>query len=104
MARQLRIEGLVDLQRLFLAAVARQPRAVGFDDAQRRAVELLGAVEALAGLLLGACEIEDQAGVQVLEQRVPLGALPLVDRLDGALGVRRTAARPTARRRGGGSG
>src|SRR5256885_8420741 len=39
---QLGIEGLEHLQRLVLLAVARQPGAVGFDQAKRRGVELLG--------------------------------------------------------------
>ena len=57
-------------------------------------IELVGAVEALAGFLLVAGEIEDQAGVQVLEQRVPVGALQLVDRLDRGLGFAGAVARP----------
>ena len=101
MARQLGVEGLEHLHRLVLLAVARQPGAVGLDQTQRGGVELVGAVEALAGLLLVAGEIEDQAGMQVLEQRVPVGALQLVDRLDGALGVAGAVARPGGEQRGG---
>ena len=101
MARQLGVEGLEHLERLVLLAVARQPRAIGLDQAQRGGVELVGALEALAGFLLVAGEIEDQAGVQVLEQRVPVGALQLVDRLDGGLGVARAVGRPGGEQRGG---
>ena len=101
MARQLGVEGLEHLERLVLLAVARQPGAVGFDQAERRGVELLGAVETLAGLFLVARQIEDQAGVQILEQRVPVGALQLVDRLDGGLGIARAVACPGGQQRGG---
>ena len=101
MARQLGVEGLEHLQRLVLLAVARQPRAVGFDQAERGGVELLGAVETLAGLFLVARQIEDQAGVQVLEQRIPVGALQLVDRLDGGLGIVGAVACPGGQQGGG---
>ena len=94
MARQLLVERLEDLQRLVLAAVARQPGAIGLDEAQRGGVELVGALETLAGFLLVAGEIEDQAGMQILEQRVPVGALQLVDRLDRGLGVAGAVAAP----------
>jgi hypothetical protein len=39
--------------------------------------------------------------VQILEQRVPVGALQLVDRLDAGLGIARAVARPGGEQRGG---
>jgi hypothetical protein len=39
----------------------------------------------LPASFLAAGQVEDQAGVQVLEQRVPFGALQLVDRSIAAL-------------------
>ena len=44
-------------------------------------------LEALAGFLLVAGEVVDHAGMQVLEDRVPVRAGKLVDRRHGALGV-----------------
>ena len=42
-------------------------------------------LEALAGFVLVAGEVEDQAGMQVLEDRVPVRPAELVDRRDRAL-------------------
>ena len=58
MARKLIVEGLEDLLGFVLGTVARQPGAVGLDQAKRRGIELVGAVEALTGFLLVARKIE----------------------------------------------
>src|SRR5215813_10364660 len=47
--------------------------------AQRRRIELIGALEALRGLLLLAGDVEDQCGMQVLEESIPICAAKLVD-------------------------
>ncbi len=52
MARQLRVEGLIDLHRLVLLAVPRQPGPVGLHQAERGGIELRRTLKALTGLLL----------------------------------------------------
>ena len=67
-------EILIDLQRIVLAAVARQPAAIGLDRAQSRRIGLVGTGEASTGVFLVIGEIKDQPGMQVLEDAVPIRA------------------------------
>ena len=101
MVRQHLVEVGEDLARRILLAVARQPAAIGLDHAQRRRIELIGVLEALAGFLLVAGEIEDQAGMQVLEDRVPVRPGELVDRRHRGLGVAGAIQRPGREQRRG---
>ena len=94
MLRQHLVECLVDLQRLVLAGIARSPAAIGFDRAQRVGVELVDLLQPTAGFLLVACKIENQPGMQVLEDRVPLRTGQTIDPLDRALLVLRPVLRP----------
>jgi hypothetical protein len=73
---------------------------IGFRDAQRRVVELVGALQPDAGVLLLAREIENHAGVEILEQRIPFRPLQLVDAGDRRLGIARAVLRPS-RQQGG---
>ena len=57
-------------------------------------------VEALAGLLLVVGEIENEAGMHVLEDAVPFRTRQLVDGVDGALGVVGTQCAPARQQRG----
>ena len=85
--RELLVERLVDGRGGGVILVARQPASVGFGDAQHGIIELVGTLEAGAGVLFLAREVEHHAGVQVLEDRIPLRAGELVDAGDGRLGV-----------------
>src|SRR6185437_6709432 len=87
MARQCLVECLENGQRFFRRVVARKPASVGFYNPQSRRVELVGVLKALAGVLLVAREVIDHTRVQILEDRVPLGAREPIDSSDGALGV-----------------
>src|SRR5580765_6130900 len=51
MTRQRFVERLENRQRFFRRAVARDPAAIGLDDAQRGRVELVGVLKTLAGFL-----------------------------------------------------
>ena len=94
MARQHLVEGLEDVERFLGRAVARQPAAIGLDHAQRGGIELVGVLEALAGFLLVAGEVVDHAGMQILEDGVPIRTGEPVDRRDRALGVAGAVHRP----------
>src|SRR6185437_1308008 len=87
MAWQRLVECFENGQRFLRRAVARNPASVGFDNPQSRRVELVGVLKTLAGILLVAREIIDHTRVQVLEDRVPLGAREPIDSSDGALCV-----------------
>ncbi len=78
MIRQHLVEILIDLQRIGLVAGARQVAAVSLDHAHRGGVDLVSALIALAGVLLVVGKIEDEAGMQILEDRIPVRARQLV--------------------------
>src|SRR5438445_737586 len=101
MARQHLVKALEDFQGLILAGAARDPSTVGFDRAQLIRIELVDALEALAGLLSVAREIEDQAGMKVLEKRVPIGPSQPIDGIDRRARFVGTEERP-CRQQGGG--
>ncbi len=101
MVRQLLVEVLENFHRLFRPAVARQPSAVSLHNAQRGRIELVGGLEARAGVLVIAGEIENEAGVQALEDRVPVRTRELVDQQDGVLGIVRAGHRPAGQQRRG---
>ena len=94
MLRQHLVERLVDLQRLVLAGIARGPAAIGLDRAQRIGVELVDLLQPLAGFLLVPRQVEDQPGMQVLEDRVPLRTGEAIDPLDRAALVLRAKLGP----------
>ena len=56
-------------------------------------------LEPLRRVLLVVGEVEDQAGMHVLEDAVPFGARELVDGVDGALGVVGAEGAPGAEQR-----
>ena len=85
MARQDLVEILEYLQRLVPGGIARGPIAVGLDRAQRIAVELVGALQALARFLLVVGKVQDQSGVQILEDGVPVRSGQPIDGLDRRL-------------------
>ena len=87
MARQRLVEGLENAERFLARSVARQPAAIGLDHAQRGGIELVGMLEALSRFLLIAGEVVDHAGMQFLEDRVPIRSGQPVDRRHRALGV-----------------
>ena len=87
MTGELLVERLVDFGRLLLIVVARQPVRIGFRDAQHGIVELVGALETRAGVLFLARQLQDHAGMQVLEDRIPVRTGQLVDAGHRALGV-----------------
>ena len=86
MARQNLVEGAEGLQRLVLAEIARSPAAVRFDGAQRVGVGLVGLLQPLARFLAAAGDVEDQTGVEFLEDAVPVRPCELIDAFDGRLG------------------
>ena len=82
MVRQHLVEIAIDLQRIGLVATARQIAAVSFDHAHRGGIEFVSALVALAGFLLVVGKIEDEAGMHILEDRIPVRARQLVHRID----------------------
>jgi hypothetical protein len=46
------VKGVVDRERLLRALAARGPACIGFDNAERRRIELVSMLEALAGFAL----------------------------------------------------
>src|SRR5579875_1277385 len=101
MVRKLLVEGFVHGPGFLRRMIAPQPTGVGFNDAQRAVVELVGLLESLAGLLLVAGQVEDKAGMQILEDRVPIGACEPIDLGYRLLAVACAVARPGAEQRGG---
>jgi len=104
MARQEFIKRAIDLECLvlaFLAALTRQVAAIGLHDAQLPVIELIGALEPLASIALLARQIEDHAGVQALEDVVPVRSDKLVDRIDRGLVFSRARLRPGGQQRAG---
>ena len=93
------VEFPIDLQRFFLAAVARKVAAVGLDRAQRDRVGLVSAFIALAGFLLVVGDIEDEPGVGVLEDGVPVRSSQLVERFDRGVRVARARESPCRKQR-----
>src|SRR6185437_11450954 len=87
MARQRLVECLENGQRFLWRAVARKPAAIGLDNPQSRRVELVGVLETLAGFFLVAREVINHTCVEILEDRVPLGARKPIDPGDGTLDV-----------------
>jgi len=81
------LERLEGLERVVLAAVARLIAPIGLHHAQRGGVELVGVLQALAGGRLLARGVENHAGVQFLEDAVPIRSGELVDGIDRGLAV-----------------
>ena len=99
MAREFLVECLVDARRRRGILVARHPARVGVGHPQRGIVELVGPLETRAGILFLACEFEDHAGVQILEDRIPFRPGQLVDVGDRGLGVAGAIAGPARQQR-----
>ena len=99
MARQSFLEGGEDLQRFGIVALAGQEAAVTLHHAERSRIELVGALEALGGFFPLAGDVEQQRGVQVLEQGVPVGTGELVDRIGRSLRLGRACHRPGRQQR-----
>ncbi len=99
MPRQLLVERFVNAGRRRAVLVARQPARIGVGHAQHRIVELVGALEPRAGFLFLARGLEDHAGVEILEDRIPFGAGQLVDTGNRRLGIARAVARPARQQR-----
>ena len=72
---------------------------MGVGYAQHGIVELVGPLEARAGVLFLAREFEDHAGVQVLEDRIPFRTGQLVDVGDRGLGVAGAVTGPARQQR-----
>ncbi len=79
MARPGFIERGEDFQRFSRVTLSREKTAVSLHHAQRRRIELVGALEVLRRILLLAGDVENQCGVQLLEDCVPFGACEFVD-------------------------
>ena len=101
MARQGFVERREHLQRFIAVALARQLAAIGLHDPQRRANRACRHARALGRFLALRRHVEDQAGMQILEDRVPVRARQLVDRIDRDLGFARADLRPGRQQRGG---
>ena len=99
MSRELLFECLVNSGRRCRILVARQPAGIVIGDAEHGIVELVGALKASTGVLFLAGELEDHAGVQILEQRIPFRASQLVDIGDRRLGVAGAVGGPARQQR-----
>src|SRR5262249_60214482 len=75
--------------------------AISLHDAQRGRIELVGALEVLRGILLLTGDVEDQSLMQLLEDRVPIGARKLVDGVGRLFCLRRVCHRPGRQQRRG---
>jgi hypothetical protein len=71
LARRERLEGAIDLQRLFGPAPARQQPAISVDDTQGRLLGVVGRLEISLGFRRVADHFRDQAGMVVAENREP---------------------------------
>src|ERR1700682_3479131 len=72
MARQGFVKGGEDLQCVAIVALTGQKAAVALHHTQRRRIEFVRALEALCGFFLLGGKIEDQCGMQILENGVPV--------------------------------
>src|SRR5262245_16892755 len=79
MARQRFLERGEDFQGFVGISLSREKASVRLDHAQRRRVELIGVLEMLSCLLPLTGKVEDERGMQLLEDRVPIRAGELVD-------------------------
>ncbi len=79
MTRQLLVECFINRRCSCSILVARQPTRIGIRNAQGGIIELVGTIEPHARFLLLVGELQDQAGVQVLENRIPFRTRQLVD-------------------------
>src|SRR6516164_6507130 len=73
-ARQSFLERGENLQRISVVSLPRKKASIALHYAQRRRIELVGALEMLSGLLLLADDVENQRGMQLLEDGVPIRA------------------------------
>ena len=96
---QLLVERLVNGGRRRAVLVARQPARIGVGHAQHRIVELVGALEPRAGILVLVGCLQNHTGVEILEDRIPFRAGQLVDIGDRRLGIARAVARPARQQR-----
>ena len=99
MVRHRLFEFAVDFQRLVLGAGARQVAAIGLHGAHRHGVGLVGALVALAGILFVVGDIEDQAGMQILEDGVPIRTGEPVEGVDRGVRVAGAGERPGRQQR-----
>ena len=99
MIRQHFGEVAVDLQPFVFTAGARQITPVGLHCAQRLRVGLVSAGEALAGAFFVVGEIENESGMQILENTVPIRSGQLVQSLDRATAIAGTGLRPGRQQR-----
>ena len=91
----------VDLERFVLVAVARQEAAISLDVAHRDCVRLIGALVAFGGVLFVVGEIEDQSGMHVLEDRIPVRPGEPVERVDCRMRIAGAGIGPGRQQRGG---
>src|SRR3972149_245277 len=101
MVRKYRIEVAINFARRIYFSIPRKPASVSLDHAQRRRIELIGALEPLAGFFLIPGEIENHASVQILEDRVPVGAGQAVDGRYRTLAVAGAIGAPRGQQRRG---
>ena len=99
MSRELLVKCLVNSPRRRIILVARQPARISIGHAQHGIVELVGPLEARAGILFLAREFEDHAGVQILEDRIPFRTGQLVDIGDRRFGVAGAITGPARQQR-----
>src|SRR5262249_57402539 len=78
MARQSFLERGENLQRVSVVSLPGEKTSIALHHAQRRWIELVGALEALGGLLLLAGDVEDQRGMRLLADGIPIRAGALV--------------------------
>ena len=83
-----------NLQRVSVVSLPREKTSIALHHAQRRRIELVGALVVLGGLLLLAGDVEDQRGMQLLEDGVPIRAGELVDGVGRPLRLARVRHRP----------
>src|SRR5262249_55024339 len=74
MAGQRFLERGENFQGFVRIPLSREEACISLDHAQRRGIELIGMLEVLRRLLLLTGKIKDQPGMQLLEDRVPIGA------------------------------
>src|SRR5262245_21215899 len=74
MARQSFLERGENLQRVSVVSLPREKTSIALHHAQRRRIELVGALVVPGGLFLLAGDVEDQRGMQLLEDGVPIRA------------------------------
>src|SRR5262249_16134922 len=87
------------LQRVSVVSLPREKTSIALHHAQRRWIKLVGALEALGGLLLLAGEVEDQRGMRLLEDGIPIRAGELVDGVGRPLSLGRVRHRPCRQQR-----